>query len=110
MTQIKTTNFKRTRLVAIMALGLFLSGLIINFFRKELFGIIPGYAPHNFGFNFIFFIPLNLIVIGLCLYIITKTLLNWNIGTDRKEKIQTLCLTIPIIFGWIFQVVRIMML
>jgi hypothetical protein len=45
--------------MAVVVALLFTLGLTINFFRRELFGIVPGYAPHNFGFNAFFFIPLT---------------------------------------------------
>ena len=32
---------------------------IFSYYRFELFGIMPGYAPHNFAYNFGFFLPIN---------------------------------------------------
>ncbi|MFN6947251.1 MAG: hypothetical protein ACK4ND_20095 [Cytophagaceae bacterium] len=48
---------KNTFIASIVALVLFSIALLVNAFRMELFGIIPGYAPHNFGFNILFLLP-----------------------------------------------------
>jgi hypothetical protein len=92
----------RTLRMAIVTFGLFVGVMTANHFRLELFGIVPGYAPHNFGFNMLFFIPANLLIILGCFIVIARTLINWNHWRKPTQRIIPLCLTLPIIVEWIF--------
>jgi len=69
-------------IVALLSGGYFFIILIINEFRYELFNIRPGYAPHNFGFNFTFFLPSTfLVLIGAFL-----VLFNLDKSSNRRER------------------------
>jgi hypothetical protein len=95
-----------TAITSIVAFGLFILSLIINFYRQELFGFHPRVAGHNFAFNLTFFIPINLIVLILCLTVITKTIVGWKTKENKKAKIIGLSLTIPIVILWTLQIIK----
>jgi hypothetical protein len=86
---------------------LFVAVMTINYFREELFGIVPGYAPHNFSFNLTFFIPANFFILICCLVVIIRTLFNWNKWSEARKRFWSLILTIPIILLWVVQIIRI---
>jgi hypothetical protein len=65
------------------ALSLLLA-IVFNLFRTQLFGVIKGYAPHNFGFNLRIFVPL--ILLSLITAIISIIWVN-NRWRNRKSKI-----------------------
>ncbi|MDF3079124.1 MAG: hypothetical protein K0S09_3013 [Sphingobacteriaceae bacterium] len=94
--------------MAVVVALLFTLGLTINFFRRELFGIVPGYAPHNFGFNAFFFIPFNFLLLLSSLFIILRTASLWTDSSAKKLKVQSLGLTLPIIALMLFQLLRIL--
>ena len=92
--------------MAFASLGVLFLALVINEFREPLFGIKKGYAPHNFGFNFMFFLPSMLIAIGLGLAVIGRTIKNWKNWTDLNKKLILIGLSIPAIGIWTFMIVR----
>lgn len=109
----KTNENKKinsTLIISFVALVLFIISLIINFFREELFGFQSGIAGHNFSFNISFFIPINFIVIILCLFVLTKIFILKEFKTDKKNKIISLSLTLTILILWSLQLLRIIML
>lgn len=112
MNQTETIKASRkaiwTLRLAITSLVFFIVVLTINYFRLALFGVVPGYAPHNFSFNLLFFIPTNFLILIMALIVITRILNNWNNWGSLKERIIPLGLTIPIVGLWIFQIVRIL--
>jgi hypothetical protein len=78
--------------------------LAINHFREELFGIVPGYAPHNFSFNVSFFIPATLVILITSLISIVGTLYNWNKWRSLKYRMVPLVLTMPIVGLFLFRI------
>jgi hypothetical protein len=97
---------KRLLIWSIIAATLFIFALTINYFRQQLFGIIPGYAPHNFGFNFIFFIPVTVTATLISYFVVGQTLLSWRRLNDQKRKLLTLLLTVPILTLFVVAVFR----
>lgn len=95
--------------LSIFLVGLFVFVLLINAFRKELFGIEPGYAPHNFGFNVTFFIPSMILIMILSIIVIARVLIFWSKWTNMPMKIVSLLLTMPIVILQILQVVWIVL-
>ena len=63
----KNRNTKHSWM-SIASLAIFAFALLVNIFSKELFGIVEGYAPHNFAFNIGVLLPLH--TMGLILSII----------------------------------------
>lgn len=96
----------RIRNLAVLIFALFIAVLTVNYFRAELFGIIPGYAPHNFGFNMLFFIPVNIFLMFCSLFVVIKTASSLSDKSDRDLKVQSLCLTLPILALMMFQLIR----
>jgi len=93
-------------ILPILSTGLLMITLLINHFRFELLGIVPGYAPHNFGFNMLFFLPstiLSLIGALIVLFRIDK------IKIKRVNLIRVL-IVLPIIALWTIQVIRILVM
>jgi len=89
-------------ILPIFATGLLITTLIINEFRFGLFGIMPGYAPHNFGFNMFFFLP-STIVSLVCAIIV---LIRRPQIENKKTKLYSVLLVIPIFMLWTWQLIR----
>jgi hypothetical protein len=96
--------------LSIFIVGLFVFILLINAFRKELFGIEPGYAPHNFGFNVTFFIPSMMLIGILSLIVIARVIIFWGKWKNMSMKIVSLLMTVPIVILQILQVVWILLI
>ncbi|AXP81601.1 hypothetical protein CJ739_2528 [Mariniflexile rhizosphaerae] len=93
--------------MAFASLVILIFTLVINEFREPLLGIKKGYAPHNFGFNFMFFLPSMLIAIGLGFAVIGRTIKHWKTWTDLNKKLILLGLSIPSIGILTFMIIRI---
>jgi hypothetical protein len=92
--------------IAAVAFTAFVHVMMINIFREELFGIVPGYAPHNFAFNMTFFLPANFLILVLSVGMLIRTLKNWSAWKNKKTKIAILFLTLPISLLWTWQIIR----
>ncbi|MDA0177388.1 MULTISPECIES: hypothetical protein [Mesoflavibacter] len=88
-------KIKWTTRMAFSSLGILIIALLINEFRVPLFGIKKGYAPHNFGFNFTFFLPSMAIAIGLGFAVIGRTIKHWKTWTNLNKKLVLIGLSIP---------------
>ncbi|GLB48745.1 hypothetical protein [Neptunitalea lumnitzerae] len=82
--------------------------LFINYFREPLFGIKEGYAPHNFSFNFMFFIPAKLISLGLGIAVIGRTIKHWTKWNFLNKKILLISLSSPVILLFVYQTIRLL--
>ncbi len=91
--------------MAFSSLGIFFITLLTNEFR-HLIGFAKGYAPHNFAFNFGFFIPAMLIAFGLGLFVIGRAIKNWKNWTNKKQKWILIGLSFPAVGFWIFVIFR----
>lgn len=105
--QMNNTRYaKITFRISIIALILFIISIIFSYYRQELFGFIPGHLPHNIGFNFKVFAPINLIALTLSLIAIIR---SWNRAmiNGKKIRIISIGLTIPVFLFWIANIIRI---
>jgi hypothetical protein len=93
---------------AIVADSLLVTALIVNYFRFELFGIVPGYAPHNFSFNITFFIPAVLTSALISIFVTVTVLLAWRSLPSLRVKLITVLMTIPIPILLLIQIIRIL--
>ncbi len=95
--------------MAFGSLGILILTLLVNFLREPLLGVKEGYAPHNFGFNVMFFIPSMLIALGLGLAVIGRTIKHWKVWTNLSKKWTLIGLSIPAIGIWTFLILRIIL-
>jgi hypothetical protein len=95
--------------MAFGSFGILIMAIVVNLLREPLFGIKEGYAPHNFSFNFIFFLPSMLIALGLGLAVIGRTIKHWKTWTDLRRKWMLIGLSIPAIGLWSFLILRIIL-
>ena len=102
LSAIRRMKINRYYILPIFTIGLLLTTLIINEFRFELFGIRPGYAPHNFGFNMFFFLPSTLICLICALYVVLRKPNN----EIRNSKFYSIVMVSPILILWIWQIIR----
>lgn len=81
--------------ISILSILSLMAAFILNYFRSELFSVIKGYAPHNFGFNMIYFLPL--IFLSLLSAFISLIWLHnqWGKRQNRKLKWLTMILSMP---------------
>jgi hypothetical protein len=107
LTQRHKKKLKWTTRMAYASLGILIFALLVNEFREPLLGIKKGYAPHNFGFNFVFFLPSMLTAIGLGFAVIGRTTKYWKAWTDFNKKLKLIGLSIPAIGIWLFMIIKI---
>lgn len=98
-------SINKTLLISIISCVIFISVYIINIYREELFGVIPGYGPHNFGFNILFYIPLNVLSLTLSIYAIFQAIRKWRVWNEITKKTLILFLSSPTIFFWIILII-----
>lgn len=98
-----------TTRMAIGSLGILILVIVVNLFREPLLGIKEGYSPHNFSFNFIFFIPSLLIALGLSLSVVGRTIKHWKTWTDVRKKWILIGLSVPAIGLWSFLILRVIL-
>lgn len=99
------TKLYWTAKLAIVTFITFLVGIIINFFRLELLGVVPGNAANNFSFNIGFFIPFNLLILLSCLVVIIGILIKWNKNPKIKNRLISLVFALPIVIFWTLQII-----
>ncbi|MFK5889890.1 MAG: hypothetical protein QM486_04080 [Flavobacteriaceae bacterium] len=92
--------------MAFSSIGILIFALLVNEFREPLLGIKKGYAPHNFGFNFMFFLPSMLMAIGLGFAVVGRTIKHWKVWTDFNKKLMLIGLSIPSIGILVFLIIR----
>ncbi|MFT0715209.1 hypothetical protein [Flagellimonas lutimaris] len=107
LTQYHKKKIKWTYRMAIGGFGILIIALLINYLREPLFGIKEGYAPHNFGFNFTFFLPSMLTALILGMIVFGRTVKYWKTWTDLNKKWIFIALSIPAIGLWTFMIFRI---
>jgi len=102
----KWRNWNLTTVIAVFTFGYFVFVLVVNEFRYELFGIVPGYAPHNFSFNLSFFLPsMVLLLIGALIVVV-----RFKHKATTRERNWRLVLVSPVIVFWIWQLLRLSIL
>ncbi|KFC19944.1 hypothetical protein [Chryseobacterium sp. FH1] len=79
-------------------------------YNRESFGVIKGYAPYEFGFNMLFFLPTLLFVSIGTLVIGLKIKAKWHTYKDVKLKWYTIILISPTILFLSFIFLRILLL
>lgn len=96
--------------ISILSVLSLITAFALNYFRTELFGVIKGYAPHNFGFNMIYFLPLILLSL-LSAFVSLIWLGNqWKKRPNRKLKWLTMILSIPAVCCLLFGIIETFML
>lgn len=99
-------KIKWTTIMAFASLGILLFAILVNEFREPLLGVKKGYAPHNSGFNILFFIPSLLTALGLSAAVIARTIKHRKNWTDLRRKATLTGLSIPAIVFWIYLIFR----
>lgn len=101
-------KLKWTYRMALASFTLLIMALFINYFREPLLGIKEGYAPHNFSFNFLFFLPAILTSLGFGIAVIGRTIKHWKKWNNLNRKLIFIGLSSPVILLFIFQTIRIL--
>lgn len=68
---------------------------IFGYYRFEWFGILPGYAPHNFGFNVGLIIPLTFISFACSVFVVIRIFCNWKCRTNKLNKYFSILFSLP---------------
>ncbi|UAB82292.1 hypothetical protein INR76_05900 [Marixanthomonas sp. SCSIO 43207] len=101
-------KLKWTFRMALTSFTLLIITLLVNYFREPLLGIKEGYAPHNFSFNFLFFLPAIITSLGLGIAVLGRTIKNWKKWNDLNKKLIFIGLSSPVVLLFIFQTIRIL--
>jgi len=97
-----------TRLLLSAASFLLVSlALVLNYFREPLLGLKEGYAPHNFYFNFTFFLPSMALAFVLSLYVAIMWWKSKAAGIEDKYRWISFVLFMPALLFWAFILVMI---
>lgn len=95
---IMTSKGEKTNMVlSVVSLFSLIAALILSYYKTELFGIIKGYAPHNYSFNLTYFIPLILLSIVTAFVSLIWLRNNWKLRQNIKLKWITMLLSLPAI-------------
>jgi hypothetical protein len=95
--------------ISLIVLLTFIGLHIISYYRS-IFGVIEGYAPYEFGFNILFFLPGLLFITILALIVSLKVKSKWSNYKNKKLKWFTLVVISPIILFWIYSFLRIILI
>ncbi|WP_335977350.1 hypothetical protein [Gaetbulibacter jejuensis] len=87
--------------MAYYSLGLLFFLLFVNEFRIYI-GFAKGYAPHNFTFNILFFIPASFISMIIGIAAIGRTIKHWKSWREIKKKWIIIGLSMPGIVFWVY--------
>ncbi len=95
--------------MAFVSFGILIFAILINEFRGTLFGVRKGYAPLNFAFNFIFYLPSIAISLGLAFMVVGRIIKHWKIWANLNKKgiMIMLSLSLPVLFFVVFFITRI---
>lgn len=96
--------------LAISSFSLLVFTLTINYFRQPLLGVVEGYAPHNFAFNFAFFLPAMLLSFILGLIAILLTIIQWKKWNHLNQKLAWILLSCPVILLVAFVIIKILII
>lgn len=99
-----TKSERNNLILAIISVLSLCIALILNFFRTEWFGVIKGYAPHNFGFNIIYFLPLIFIHFLTAGIALIWLLLKWDSRKNLIIKWITFLLIMPAVAFFIISI------
>ncbi len=109
MTIIKSISKQKWDIIfASVAVVLLLLALFLNFYRYEFFGVVPGNAANNFGFNLTYFFPLTFSSLLLSAVVNFRVFAGWAVRTNLLKKLLVLILTTPIIFLFFYRIIMVL--
>jgi hypothetical protein len=91
---------KRLFWIACLIHTLFILPFIKRIVFKNNFEITT-YVKDDFLLILFVFIPIQIFILSLSIYINTTIFKNWNINKKKLINIVSVCLTLPILFYWI---------
>jgi hypothetical protein len=100
------TGQKINLVVSIISLILIGAAIILNIFRYELFGVVPGNAPNNFSFNLTVFLPLSFFGLLLSSIALIMVFLKWRKWGNKKIRIFTIFFALPAMWLLILLVIN----
>ncbi len=102
-----TKSERNNLILSIVSVGSLAVALLLNLFRAEWFGVIKGYAPHNAGFNFLYFFPLIFLHFITALISLIWLLLKWDSRQNKRIKRITFVLILPSMIFFIISIAKI---
>jgi len=97
-------------ILSILSLVSLTTALLLNYFRTELFGVVKGYAPHNFSFNITYFFPLSIISILTSLVSLIWLKNKWKHRQNKTVKWITLSMSLPAICFLILMTINVFLI
>ena len=98
-------NREKRFMITVSNTILFVVTLLISEYR-HLFGVIKGYAPYEFAFNLIFFLPIMIIVLIIAIILFSKTISERKNYNNKICFYSTLLFNVPILLFWSWLLVR----
>lgn len=96
--------------ISILSILSLMAAFILGYFRTELFGVIKGYAPHNYGFNMICFLPLILLSLSFAFVSLIWLSNQWKNRQNRKLKWVIMILSMPAVCIFLYVIIGIFMI
>jgi hypothetical protein len=79
-------RFGRVAVFAFSSMFLFILAETVNQNREAWLGVKPGYAPHNFSFNLMYYGPAMLVSTGLAITSVVYYIISMN--SMRKNRLR----------------------
>ena len=106
ISQARKRKIQWTTRMAFMSCGILLFTLVVNVLRESFYGINRGYAPYDFAFNLMFFLPSLIIALILSLTVVGRTIKHWKTWKNLNKKLIFIGLSSPVIVLWMFMIIN----
>lgn len=74
---------------------------------RQFFGFDPNSLGSNLDWNFIFYYPMNLLILIICLIVLFRYLYNYKNWKDYSKQKWVIGLIFPFFIWWIYNIMKI---
>lgn len=110
MNRLTSNGQKINLIVSTVSLISISLAILLNQYRYELFGVVPGNAANNAGFNMLIFLPLSFVGLLLSVISLTLTVVKWKKWRNVKIRIWTFVMALPAIGFFCLLVINMLMI
>ncbi len=98
---------KRLIIISVVIGILFIFPFLVRFIREGVLGL-PADLSDNFRFVIFIFIPLQLLIFGISIYIAIRVVSNWSNLKNIWARLIPLVVSISIISFWVYSILMIL--